>query len=153
MGLVSDTSYSWMCTIRAIHHLVETSQAHLRFPYCYMDSPHERMRAMIPLYYLHPIAVHFPIALLSTGLLMQIVGSFYRKADWLPSAATWLLWVGTIGLWIAMALGLLAEDTAPSVPPALEVISDHKYLAFWAVGMFTFISLWKLILKNKLRAL
>ena len=48
-----------------------------------------------------------------------------------------------------MGLGLLAERTAPHVPPAWRVMYDHKILAFWTVGLFSALSLWRLLLGRR----
>lgn len=92
------------------------------------------------LYLLHPIAVHFPIALLITGWAACALG---RRMEWLPNAASWLLWLGTAAAWTALGLGLLAEKTAPHVPPAWQTLNRHQTLAYWTAGSFTVLSLWR----------
>lgn len=97
---------------------------------------------LIEPFLLHPVAVHFPIALLTVGLAAA-AWAYFRKLDRLAEAATWLLWLGAASAWAAMGLGLYAESTAPHVPPAWDVLYDHKHLAFWTVGLFTALSLWR----------
>ncbi|MBI3551017.1 MAG: hypothetical protein HY077_00745 [Elusimicrobia bacterium] len=94
-------------------------------------------------YLLHPIAVHFPIALLCVGLAACALSLRCRAPEWLGSAVSWLLWLGTLAAWSAMGLGLLAQKTAPHVPPAWEALADHKELGFWTVGLFTALSIWR----------
>lgn len=101
-------------------------------------------------YLLHPAWVHFPIALLITGLAAGGLSAVRRRPEWLAPASSWLLWLGTAAAWIAMGLGLLAEDQAPHVPMAWEALADHKTLGFWTVGVFTVLSLWKAFLPQKL---
>ena len=104
-----------------------------------------------PLYLFHPIAVHFPIALLSIGFFAAFLAGLLRKRaafTWIDDAASWLLWLGTLGAWAAMGLGLLAEDKAPHVPEAWEVLSDHKTHAFWTVGVFSVLSIWRIFRKK-----
>lgn len=92
---------------------------------------------MPELYLLHPIAVHFPIALLTVGGLAALWCS-RRPADPNREAAiSWLLWLGTGTAWAAMALGHLAENTAPHVPSAWEALEDHQALGHWTVACFT----------------
>lgn len=95
------------------------------------------------LYLLHPAAVHFPIALLTLGLA---AAALRKRAEWLPNAASWLLWLGTTAAWAALGLGLLAEETAPHVPPAWETLNLHRTLGYWTAGTFTALSLlrWRL---------
>ncbi len=53
------------------------------------------------------------------------------------------MWLGTASAWAALGAGLLAEKTAPHVPPAWEALADHRTFAWWTVGVFTFLSLWR----------
>src|SRR5207244_791749 len=86
----------------------------------------------------HPAAVHFPIALLTTGLLMAGLSLFWRQE--LLSHARWMLYLGTLAAWAAFGLGLIAADTVPHVPAAWHVLHDHKLAAYFLVGAFTLIS-------------
>ena len=95
------------------------------------------------LYLLHPVAVHFPIALLTFGLGAAAVAALRGRPEWLHDAASRLLWVGTAAVWAALGLGLLAEDTVPHVPTAWRTMNEHKTLAFWTAGLFTALSAWR----------
>ncbi len=92
---------------------------------------------------LHPAFVHFPIALLLTGLVMACAFAMSKRRAGLADAVSWLLWLGTASAWVAAGLGLLAQKTAPHVAPAWETLSDHQTLAYWTVGLFTILSLWR----------
>ena len=100
-------------------------------------------------YLLHPIAVHFPIALLAAGLAAACLHLYRGKGDWSGEAATWLLWLGTAAAWAAMGLGLLAERTVPHIPPAWETMADHETLAYWTVGLFTLLSAWRFWMRRR----
>lgn len=91
-------------------------------------------------YHLHPAAVHFPIALLSLGAAAAGRRLFRRNPVWVGSAESWLLWLGTASAWIALGLGLLAERTAPHVPPAWEVLAEHQTLGWWTCSTFSCLS-------------
>ncbi len=98
---------------------------------------------------LHPAFVHFPIALLLTGLAGAWAHAWRKQRAWLDDAASGLLWLGTASAWVAMGLGLLAEKTAPHVPPAWETLGAHETLAYWTVGLFTALSLWRRFFKDR----
>ncbi len=93
------------------------------------------------LYLLHPVIVHFPIALLSLGLFVEIVARKFKQ--WLPGSASWLLWLGTLAAWVTVGFGLLAERTAPHIPLAWQTLELHEDLAYWTVGLFSVLSLWR----------
>ena len=95
------------------------------------------------LWMLHPVAVHFPIALLTVGCGALVISISWDRWPWLSEGVSWLLWVGTGAAWAALGLGLLAEKTAPHVPEAWQVLADHKAAAWWTVGWFTFVSFWR----------
>lgn len=94
---------------------------------------------------LHPMAVHFPVALLLTGFAFHARSAWKGGGEWTAPASRWLLWLGTLGAWAALGLGVLAEKTAPHVPPAWETLAEHEALAWWTCGVFTAASLasWK----------
>lgn len=95
------------------------------------------------LYLLHPAAVHFPIALLFVGFVGAVAGRYSERAARQADAVSWLLWLGTASAWVSLGLGLLAERTAPHVPPAWEALALHETLAWWTVGLSTALSVWR----------
>lgn len=102
------------------------------------------------LYLLHPPVVHYPIALLTVGLIHAALDEASRRRwSWVADAVSWLLWLGTASAWVAAALGYVAANTAPHVPPAWEALADHQALAYWTVGLFTALSAWRFFFKGR----
>lgn len=100
---------------------------------------------------LHPIAVHFPIALLTAGLVMEIMSIRAKdnpKRNWLAPASMWLLLIGSVSAWAAFGLGQLAEEFVEHVPDAWEVLEHHETLAYWSAGLFTALGAWRIYTKN-----
>ena len=97
----------------------------------------------------HPAVVHFPLALLLAGLAACVLDVRRSKPAWLADAVSWLLWLGTASAWLAVGLGLLAAKTAPHVPPDWETLADHQTLAYWSVGLFTGLSIWRLFWRER----
>lgn len=89
------------------------------------------------LWLLHPMVIHFPVALLSTGFAFHMRGLWKGDGEWTAPASRWLLWLGTLGAWAALGSGLLAERTAPHVPSAWEVQARHEELAWWTCAVFS----------------
>ncbi len=94
---------------------------------------------------LHPMAVHFPIALLTLGFAVEVLGTrASEKAAWLREAASWLLWLGTASALAAMGLGLLAAKTAPHVPEAWDTLIAHRNAGYAACFLFSLLSTWRI---------
>ncbi len=88
---------------------------------------------------LHPLVVHFPVALLLVAPLFVLVGVWLRaprNRTWLAAALT-LLALGTLGAWVAVSTGeaggALAERSA-EINAALE---HHEELAERTRAVFT----------------
>mgnify|MGYP001433306173 CR=1 FL=1 len=60
---------------------------------------------------IHPIIVHFPIALLSGFLIAEILGLLSGSKD-LRTAAKWMLYFGTLGALVAASL---ARKVTPKI--------------------------------------
>jgi len=100
-------------------------------------------------YLWHPAVVHFPLALLLTGLAAAAADAWDKRRAWLADAVSWLLWLGTASAWLAAAFGFLAKKTAPHVPPAWETLADHQTLGLWTVGLFTALALWRFFRRDR----
>ena len=72
---------------------------------------------------LHPIVVHFPIALLAAAVATDVVVLVMKRET--AAAVSWLYAAGTAGLLAAFFTGRAAVD-AVLIPPASQAIhTDH----------------------------
>ena len=46
---------------------------------------------------IHPVIVHFPIALIIVALAIDLVGLIFRKISWIPRMSTVLFVLGALG--------------------------------------------------------
>lgn len=76
---------------------------------------------------LHPIAVHFPIALLLVAPAFVLAALMLRQdRRGLSRAALMLLLLGTAGAWLAVSTGEAAEERAEGLPGVEEVLHEHE---------------------------
>lgn len=89
----------------------------------------------------HPRFVHFPIALLSTYILLEIVGVVFKK-EFFSKAAHLILFLGTLGALAAVLTGNEAEEIAElweeqgAIMP-FGAITDHEDWATITLWYFT----------------
>lgn len=86
--------------------------------------------------YIHPMIVHFPIALLIVGLLADIIGLLSKK-EFFSKAGFYLLILGTLGVIAAFITGNLAGEgvtEAGSLKQALENHEDAAELSIWLIS-------------------
>jgi len=77
---------------------------------------------------LHPMFVHFPVALLTTALLFQFLAAWRRSARF-ADVARWLLYLGTLGALAAVTTGFIAADELGHDSPGHELVHAHRNLA------------------------
>ncbi|HSP87384.1 MAG TPA: DUF2231 domain-containing protein [Ignavibacteriaceae bacterium] len=69
----------------------------------------------------HPRFVHFPIALLSTYVLLEVIGVIFKK-DFFSKAAHLILFLGVLGALMAVLSGDRAEEIAEKLFDEKDVI-------------------------------
>lgn len=92
----------------------------------------------------HPLVVHFPIALLSCFFLLDVLAGLFRSRQ-LSFVAGWFLALGTLGAIAAAAMGLQAALTVPHPPEVHEIIDHHRYFALNTVVLAVILLLWRLL--------
>lgn len=85
---------------------------------------------------IHPIIVHFPIALIFMGVLMDILNLFLPDSWWDDLKSTILYGAGTIAALISYYTGTLAGDSVFLPPEAQSVLNSHSDWAWWTIWFF-----------------
>ncbi len=93
---------------------------------------------------LHPKLVHFPIALLITALLLDILSRMFKRESWYHAAIT-LFVVAAFSSLAALFSGLWEEDRLHLEHPLLE---KHELAAFCTVAI-TWLGMLMLFLTRK----
>jgi uncharacterized membrane protein len=93
-----------------------------------------KMVGPFPMENIHPIVVHFPIALYSTSLLLSILGMVARRPS-MHRVALWNLVLGTLGALAAVWTGLGAEGTVKHSFEIHEVMEMHERFGIMTLGL------------------
>jgi uncharacterized membrane protein len=91
---------------------------------------------------IHPLVVHYPLALLSLTLPVYLATWIAGRPGWAWLAFGMLI-LGTVGGWAAAATGLYAEDgvmVARSV--RAHLLLHHEHLMLVTVGLATIATVW-----------
>jgi len=88
---------------------------------------------------IHPLFVHFPVALLLTTGAFYALGHVTKKEE-LFSAGKWVLYFGTLSAALAVWTGLEAAKTAPHIRNVHETLMVHQYIGFTVLGLSTILS-------------
>ena len=92
---------------------------------------------------LHPLMVHFPIALLTVSVALDLV-SVLRKKEELARSGWWTMLIGVCWLAASVISGLFAKESVVLVGKAQEVFEIHQQLAFLVAVMLGTLILWRL---------
>lgn len=92
---------------------------------------------------LHPLIVHFPIALLLSALACDILALVLRR-EALHRVGLWNLALGTLGAGAAVWTGLQAEEVAKHSFEIFQVMDRHERLGQITLGLAVVTLGWRL---------
>ena len=105
---------------------------------------------MIDTAHLHPMIVHFPIALLITGFFFDIVGLFVTRESF-TTTGFYLLILGSLGVVAAFISGSIAGGSISEggmLGKALETHEDAADLTIWIVSITAIVRILLVVLKR-----
>ncbi len=86
----------------------------------------------------HPLVVHFPIALLAAGLVVDLLSLLMRRRPALRHTATWLYCGGAATAGLAYLSGERGADAMLLPAQVAPLVSEHADWAFRTTLFFTF---------------
>jgi uncharacterized membrane protein len=93
---------------------------------------------------LHPLLVHFPIALLPVSVALDLLGVVTGRRD-AQSAGRWMLWLGTLGAALAVFTGHEAAEALRVGAAAGALMATHHDVAMGVLAAAAALSLWRLV--------
>jgi len=100
--------------------------------------------------HLHPLIVHFPIALIIVGFLADVVSLFFRSEKCLSKTGFYLMVLGSIAAVAAWSSGHLFTE-APTQGEILKVFINHKTGALVTMILIIAGTLFRILLVIKKR--
>jgi uncharacterized membrane protein len=102
--------------------------------------------------HLHPMIVHFPIALIIAGFLADTLFIFYKRESWLSKAGFSLMLLGTLAAGVAFLTGELFTSE-PTEGEIVNIYNLHTTGAFITIITMSLVSLFRIyvVLKQQER--
>jgi uncharacterized membrane protein len=97
---------------------------------------------------LHPVVVHFPIALLSTAVLFELLGFLLRRDDF-RRFGFWLLILGLTGGIVAAGFGLWGEGAALKMGVPEKAIDRHESFAVTTLITFGLLLIYRWRIRDR----
>jgi uncharacterized membrane protein len=95
----------------------------------------------------HPLLVHFPIALLTSFFLLDLLGSLMKRQE-IRRTASWFLYLGAALSLFTVAAGLIAAGSVPHGDDVHEIMEHHEHLAITVLSLASALSVWRWIGKG-----
>lgn len=104
-------------------------------------------------YDLHPLLVHFPVAITIVVCGLEW-GRWLLDRERLLNAGFWggatpLLFLGLLGAIVAVISGLISEKGITATPELHKLIDTHQLLAFIAAGGLALLTFWRIGLRGE----
>ncbi|WP_347988978.1 DUF2231 domain-containing protein [Methylomonas sp. AM2-LC] len=100
----------------------------------------------------HPLLVHFPIALLSLFFLLDVCAWVLNKPVW-RKTASWFLYLGTFFAGFTMLAGLQAASEVAHDEEVHAIMENHEHLGISIFCLAVGLSVWRILQKSVLEGL
>ena len=101
--------------------------------------------------HLHPMIVHFPVALITVGFIAEVVSLFFKSERCLSKTGFYLMVLGTLAAIAAWSTGQLFTSH-PSQGEIVRVFQKHETVAFITMILMvicSFFRIWLVVQKKE----
>lgn len=102
-----------------------------------------------PMESVHPLVIHFPIALLLAALLLDVLALVFKRPQ-LHRVALWNLLLGTLGAGLAVWTGYRAAEIAKHSMEIHQVMELHRKLGIATLILAGLVVVWRLFKRDRL---
>lgn len=95
--------------------------------------------------HIHPMIVHFPIALIIVGFLADLIGTIWKK-EFFSKVGFYLLILGTLGVVAAYFSGNLAGGGITEAGPLKEALETHEEAALLSLWLMAGVAVLRIAL-------
>ena len=99
------------------------------------------LKGLADLINIHPLFVHFPIALLLSSFAFYLLGTLLKQDQFLITGK-WMLYLGTIAAGVTVWTGVEAAKTVSHGAATHEILTVHENLGFVVLGLSAILSVW-----------
>lgn len=93
---------------------------------------------------IHPVLVHFPIALLSAFFALDMMGTLVKKQHW-RNVAGWLLYLGAVAAVFTVIAGFSAAGSVAHGEEVHGIMERHKNFGVAVLCLAILLSAWRAI--------
>jgi uncharacterized membrane protein len=99
---------------------------------------------------IHPMLVHFPIAFLSSFVLLDVFATLANKPQW-RKFATCFLYCGTVMAMFTVMAGFVAANSVEHSEKVHEIMERHEAFGIMVLSLATILSIWRLRCGDQLK--
>jgi uncharacterized membrane protein len=97
---------------------------------------------------IHPIVVHFVIAMALISVVLDLIGVLARRTQ-LFEVAFWNLLVSTLAIFVAIIFGQVEAGLANPYGASREILNLHSTLGWSLAGVLSVLTAWRYVIRSK----
>lgn len=91
---------------------------------------------------IHPMLVHFPIALFTVFFILDVLGTLAKKPQW-RNVASWLLYIGTFTAVFTVIAGFVAANSVAHGDNVHDIMERHEHIGVAVLSLAALLSFWR----------